>query len=46
VPLPFRQVDVFSTESLMGNPVAVVHDADGLSDEQMAAFAAPAWRSG
>lgn len=39
MPLPFRQVDVFSTEPLLGNPVAVVHDADGLSDEQMAAFA-------
>lgn len=36
---PFRQVDVFSAEPLLGNPVAVVHDADGLSDEQMAAFA-------
>ena len=36
---PFRQVDVFSSEPLGGNPVAVVHDADGLSDEQMAAFA-------
>jgi predicted PhzF superfamily epimerase YddE/YHI9 len=35
----FRQVDVFSSEPLMGNPVAVVHDADGLSEEQMAAFA-------
>lgn len=35
----FRQVDVFSAEPLMGNPVAVVHDADGLSEEQMAAFA-------
>ena len=35
----FSQVDVFSTEPLLGNPVAVVHDADGLSDEQMAAFA-------
>jgi PhzF family phenazine biosynthesis protein len=39
MPLPFRQVDVFSTEPLGGNPVAVVHDADGLSDEQMASFA-------
>ena len=37
--LPFRQVDVFSAEPLLGNPVAVVHDADGLSDDQMAAFA-------
>ncbi|MDN4161703.1 PhzF family phenazine biosynthesis protein [Nocardioides abyssi] len=35
----FRQVDVFSTEPLLGNPVAVVHDADDLTDEQMAAFA-------
>lgn len=35
----FRQVDVFSSEPLMGNPVAVVHDADGLSEDQMAAFA-------
>lgn len=37
--LPFRQVDVFSDEPLRGNPVAVVHDADGLSDDQMQAFA-------
>ncbi|MDO9456292.1 PhzF family phenazine biosynthesis protein [Nocardioides sp.] len=37
--LPFRQVDVFSAEPLLGNPVAVVHDADALDDEQMAAFA-------
>ena len=36
---PFRQVDVFSSQPLLGNPVAVVHDADGLSEEQMAAFA-------
>jgi PhzF family phenazine biosynthesis protein len=35
----FRQVDVFSAEPLLGNPVAVVHDADGLSAERMAAFA-------
>ena len=35
----FRQVDVFSSEPLRGNPVAVVHDADGLSDADMAAFA-------
>lgn len=37
--MPFRQVDVFSPEPLLGNPVAVVHDADGLSEAQMAAFA-------
>ncbi|MFE5310460.1 PhzF family phenazine biosynthesis protein [Isoptericola sp. NPDC056573] len=35
----FRQVDVFATGPLTGNPVAVVHDADGLDDAQMAAFA-------
>jgi len=37
--LPFRQVDVFSSEPWLGNPLAVVHDADGLTDAQMAAFA-------
>ncbi|MFC7486962.1 PhzF family phenazine biosynthesis protein [Knoellia sp. CPCC 206453] len=37
--LPFRQVDVFSSEPWLGNPLAVVHDADGLSDSQMADFA-------
>lgn len=36
---PFRQVDVFSERPLGGNPVAVVHDAEGLTDEQMQAFA-------
>lgn len=35
----FRQVDVFSAEPWLGNPLAVVHDADGVSDEQMARFA-------
>jgi len=35
----FRQVDVFSHEPLLGNPVAVVHDADDLTADQMAAFA-------
>jgi PhzF family phenazine biosynthesis protein len=35
----FSQVDVFSTEPLKGNPVAVVHDADGISDEEMKRFA-------
>ncbi|WP_231251866.1 PhzF family phenazine biosynthesis protein [Nocardioides furvisabuli] len=37
--LPFRQVDVFSAEPWLGNPLAVVHDADGVNDEQMARFA-------
>lgn len=36
---PYRCVDVFGSGPLTGNPVAVVHDADGLDDEQMAAFA-------
>jgi len=35
----FSQVDVFSAEPLLGNPVAVVHDAADVTDEQMAAFA-------
>lgn len=35
----FRQVDVFCSEALRGNPVAVVHDAEGISDDQMRAFA-------
>ena len=36
---PFQQVDVFSNALYMGNPVAVVLDADGLNDHQMAQFA-------
>jgi predicted PhzF superfamily epimerase YddE/YHI9 len=39
MPLGFHQVNVFSADPVLGNPVAVVHDADGLSDKQMAAFA-------
>lgn len=35
----FKQVDVFSRTPLKGNPLAVVFNADGLSDERMAAFA-------
>ncbi len=35
----FTQLDVFTAEPLKGNPLAVVHDAAGLSDAQMAAFA-------
>ena len=37
--LPFTQVDVFTSQLTAGNPVAVVHDADALSDQQMADFA-------
>lgn len=36
---PFRQVDVFGTDGLKGNPLAVVHAAQGLSDSKMAALA-------
>ncbi len=36
---PFHQVDVFSAVPLKGNPLAVVHAAQGLSEAQMAAFA-------
>ncbi len=36
---PFSQVDVFTAEPWLGNPVAVVHDAEGVTDEQMATFA-------
>jgi PhzF family phenazine biosynthesis protein len=36
---PFRQVNVFSAAPVLGNPLAVVHAADGLADAQMAAFA-------
>ncbi len=34
----FFQVDVFADQALAGNPLAVVVDADGLSDQRMAAF--------
>jgi PhzF family phenazine biosynthesis protein len=35
----FTQVNVFSSDFLYGNPVAVVHQADDLSTETMQAFA-------
>lgn len=35
----FTQVDVFTDTPLLGNALAVVHDAAGLSDAEMAAFA-------
>src|SRR6476620_3535945 len=37
---PLAQVDVFSSEPLGGNPVAVVLDGEGLSSEEMQRFAA------
>jgi PhzF family phenazine biosynthesis protein len=36
----FSQVDVFGDGGITGNPLAVVHDADGLSNAGMQAFAA------
>lgn len=39
-PRPFRQVDVFGSGPFSGNPLAVVHDADDLTDEQMARISA------
>lgn len=35
----FSQVDVFTDAPMLGNPLAVVHDAAGLSDADMAALA-------
>lgn len=35
----FTQVNVFSPDPVMGNPLAVIHDAQGLSDDEMAAIA-------
>jgi PhzF family phenazine biosynthesis protein len=35
----FDQLDVFSAVPLRGNPLAVVHDAEGLDEARMAAFA-------
>lgn len=37
---PFSQVDVFTSVAYRGNPVAVVHDADGIDDAAMQQFAA------
>ena len=37
---PFAQVDVFTDEALMGNPVAVVLDPEGLNTQQMLDFTA------
>jgi PhzF family phenazine biosynthesis protein len=35
----FQQVDVFTTQALRGNALAIVLDGDGLGDAQMAALA-------
>ncbi len=39
MPRQFRQVDVFTDTPYLGNPLAVVLGAEGLSDEQMRQFA-------
>jgi PhzF family phenazine biosynthesis protein len=39
MPRPYQVVDVFTTTPYMGNPVAVVLDAGGLTTEQMQQFA-------
>jgi trans-2,3-dihydro-3-hydroxyanthranilate isomerase len=36
---PYAVLDVFTEHPLQGNALAVVRDADGIADEQMAAFA-------
>jgi PhzF family phenazine biosynthesis protein len=36
---PFKQVDVFTATPYLGNPLAVVLDGTGLSEEQMQGFA-------
>lgn len=38
-PRPFAQIDVFTAQPTMGNPVAVVLDGNGLDDEVMQRFA-------
>jgi PhzF family phenazine biosynthesis protein len=37
-PRPFQQVDVFTAQACLGNPLAVVLDGSGLSTEAMQAF--------
>jgi PhzF family phenazine biosynthesis protein len=34
----FQQIDVFASDPLSGNPLAVVHEAEGLSTEEMQRF--------
>ena len=36
---PFSQIDVFTLAAFKGNPLAVIHDADDLSDDDMASIA-------
>lgn len=39
MPRPISYIDVFTTTAYRGNPVAVVHDADGLTTDEMQTFA-------
>jgi PhzF family phenazine biosynthesis protein len=39
VPRPISYIDVFTTTPYRGNPVAVVHDADGLTTDEMQTLA-------
>jgi PhzF family phenazine biosynthesis protein len=39
MPRPFAQIDVFTAEPLLGNPVAVVLGGTGLRDDEMQRFA-------
>ena len=34
----FQMIDVFGSGTLSGNPLAVVHDAEGLTTEEMQAI--------
>jgi PhzF family phenazine biosynthesis protein len=36
--LPFQMIDVFGSGDFRGNPVAVVHDAEGLATDEMVAI--------
>ena len=45
-PRAFMQVDVFSETAYLGNPLAVVLDGEGLSDEAMQTFARWTRRAG
>ncbi|MGB9034270.1 MAG: PhzF family phenazine biosynthesis protein [Paeniglutamicibacter sp.] len=39
VDFPFEPIDVFTTELTLGNPTGLVHGADSLNEDRMAAFA-------
>ncbi len=34
----FQMIDVFGSGALLGNPLAVVHDAEGLTTDEMQAI--------